>query len=244
MSKKKSKSQAPQNARQRAAILEARRRKKAAVQRNVIISAAVMAVAALVIGLVVGIGSMAREQEAAGGPAGQLVRADSVHLNRVENAPVTVVEFLDFECPACAALYPTMEQTRATYGDRVNFVMRYFPLPGHQNAMAAARAVEAAGQQGQWEAMYRKMFETQNQWAGRPGVDALFRGYAAELGLDVTAWEAAYNDPATTDRIEADQADGEALGVTGTPTVYVNGDELQLRSYADLPAAIEDALAA
>ncbi|WP_229118080.1 DsbA family protein [Enemella evansiae] len=240
---KKSQPPLPRNARRRAILLEARQRQRAAVRRNIIISASVMVVSALVIGVVVLLGNTARERQLAAGPPAELVRADSVFLNRVPDAEVTVVEFLDFECPACAALYPTMEQTRASYGDRVNFVMRYFPLEGHFNAMPAARAVEAAGRQGQWEGMYKLMFENQNRWAGQQvPMDEVFRGFARELGLDMMSWEAAYNNPATRERVAADQADGEKLGVSATPTVFVNGEQLQLRSHSDLPEAIEEAL--
>ncbi|OYN98384.1 DsbA family protein [Enemella evansiae] len=234
----------PRNARRRAAAIEAERKRKAAIRRNVIISGSVLALAAIVIGIVVAVGNTVKDRQAeAAGPA-QLVRDNSVYLNRPADAKVTVVEFLDFECEACGALYPTMEKARETYGDRVNFVVRYFPIESHFNAMRSARAVEAAGQQGKWEPMYQKMYETQTQWAEqRVPQDEVFRGFAQELGLDMAAWDAAYKDPATEARIKADQADGTALGVQGTPTVFVNGQQLQLRSSADLTGAIDKALA-
>ncbi len=100
------------------------------------------------------------------GEAGQVVRENSHRLNTVPDSTVTFVEFLDFECEGCRAVYPEIEKkARAEYGDRVNFVIRYFPLQAHVNAERAARAVEAAAQQGQLEAMYRKkMYDTQAQW--------------------------------------------------------------------------------
>lgn len=234
----------PRNARRRAAAIEAERKRKAAIRRNVIISASVLALAAIVIGTVVAIGNVNRQRQAAAAPPAELVRTDSVYLNRVPDAKVTVVEFLDFECEACGALYPTMEQARKTYGDRVNFVVRYFPIESHFNSMRAARAVEAAGKQGKWEQMYQMMYETQTQWAEQKvPQDQVFRGFAQRLGLDMAAWEAAYNDPATEQRIKADQNDGIALGVQGTPTVFVNGKQLQLRSATDLTNAIDQGLA-
>lgn len=90
------------------------------------------------------------------GAAGQTVRDNSHRLNSVPDSDVYFVEFLDFECEGCRAVYPAIEQLRAEYGDRVNFVLRYFPLRSHFNAERAARAVEAAAQQGQLEPMYRK----------------------------------------------------------------------------------------
>lgn len=103
----------------------------------------------------------------------------------------------------------------------MNFVLRYFPLRSHFNAERAARAVEAAAQQGQLEAMYRKMYETQAQWGEKQiPADDVFRGFAQQLGLDMEAFDATYNDPATLERIQLDIADGTALGVQGTPTFY------------------------
>ncbi|MGW0163084.1 DsbA family protein [Mycobacterium sp. NPDC003323] len=174
---------------------------------------------------------------------GQLVRGDSHRLNTADDSDVTFVEFLDFECEACRAAFPLVEQLRAEYGDRVNFVVRYFPIQSHFNAERAARAVEAAAGQGKFEPMYKKMFETQAQWGEQQvPADATFRGFATELGLDMTAFDAAYNDPATIDRINVDVADGEALGVRGTPTIFVNGEQLEFRTYEDMSAALDQAL--
>lgn len=175
--------------------------------------------------------------------AGQLVRDNSRRLNTAPGSDVNFVEFLDFECEACGGAFPLVEQLRAEYGDRVNFIVRYFPIQSHFNAERAARAVEAAAQQGKFEPMYKKMFETQTQWGEQQTpADATFRGFATELGIDMPAFDAAYNDPATLDRIKLDVADGQALDVKGTPTVFLNGDRLDFKSYEDLKAAVEQAL--
>lgn len=178
------------------------------------------------------------------GDSGQLVRDDSRRLNTVPDSDVTFVEFLDFECEACRAAFPMVEQLRSEYGDRVNFVIRYFPIRSHFNAERAARAVEAAAKQGKLEPMYKKMYETQTEWAEKQEpADAVFRGYAAELGIDLLTFDAAYYDPATLDRINVDVADGRALGVEGTPTMFVDGNRVEFRSYQDLSTAVEQALA-
>lgn len=174
---------------------------------------------------------------------GQLVRDDSHRLSSVPDSDVTFVEFLDFECEACRAAFPMVEQLRTEYGDRVNFVVRYFPIESHFNAERAARAVEAAARQGKFEPMYKKMFETQSQWGEQQvPADETFRGFASELGLDLTAFDAAYNDPATLERINIDVADGEALGVRGTPTIFLNGEQLEFRTYDDMSNAVDQAL--
>ena len=174
---------------------------------------------------------------------GQLVRDNSRRLNTVPDSDVNFVEFLDFECEACRAAFPLVERLRAEYGDRVNFVVRYFPIQSHFNAERAARAVEAAAQQGKFEQMYKKMYETQSQWGEqRKPADAMFRGFAADLGIDMAAFDAAYEDPATLDRIKVDIADGRALGVQGTPTIFVDGSRVEFRTYEDLSAAVDRAL--
>ncbi len=174
---------------------------------------------------------------------GQLVRENSHRLNTVPDSDVTFVEFLDFECEACRAAFPLVEQLRSEYGDRVNFVVRYFPIQSHFNAERAARAVEAAAQQGKFEPMYKKMYETQSLWGEqRTPADETFRGFATQLGIDMAAFDQVYNDPATIDRINLDVADGKALGVKGTPTIFLDGNQVQFRSYEDLSAAVDQVL--
>lgn len=174
---------------------------------------------------------------------GMLVRDNSRRLNTVPDSDVTFVEFLDFECEACRAAFPAVEQLRSAYGDRVNFVIRYFPIPSHFNAERAARAVEAAAQQDKLEPMYKKMYETQAEWGEQQTpADAAFRGFASDLGLDMLAFDNAYNDPATLERIKLDVADGQALGVEGTPTFFLDGNRLEFKNYQDLSTAVEKAL--
>ncbi|MBM4569094.1 thioredoxin domain-containing protein [Rhodococcus hoagii] len=173
----------------------------------------------------------------------ELVRPDSRSLNSVPGSNVTFVEFLDFECEACRSAYPMIEQLRAEYGDQVNFVVRYFPIASHFNAERAARAVEAAAQQGKFEQMYQRMYETQTEWGEQQTPkDDVFRGFAVDLGLDMTAFDAAYSAPKTLDRIRLDVADGRALGVQGTPTFFVNGQQLEPSTYKDLTDALDAAL--
>lgn len=173
----------------------------------------------------------------------RLVRADSHVLGAEGSSDVTFVEFLDFECEGCLAAYPVVEQLREAYAGRVTFVARYFPMPGHFNAERAARAVEAAAQQGQFEAMYQRMYDTQEEWAHQQvPLDDLYRTYADDLGLDMDQYDADYNDPATVERIKADQADGVALGVEGTPTFFINGEPIQPKSVTDLTEALDAAL--
>ncbi len=174
------------------------------------------------------------------------VRDSSHRLTSPRKSELTVVEFLDFECEGCGAAYPVVERLRGEYGDRVTFVARYFPMPGHRNSTTAALAVEAAAQQGAFEAMYARMFATQKQWGeAKESKAALFRTYAAALGLDLTRYDAAVKAPETRRRVEADQRDGLGLGVQGTPTFFLDGIKIQTPgSYEQFKALIDARLAA
>jgi protein-disulfide isomerase len=184
------------------------------------------------------------EQTAVAAGESRLVRADSHVLGAEGDTGVTFVEFLDFECEGCRAAYPAVEQLRTEYEGRVTFVARYFPMPGHYNAERAARAVEAAAQQGKFEEMYHRMYETQTQWGEQQTPhDELFFSFAEDLGVDMTQFRADYEDPATAERVADDVADGKALGVEGTPTFFVDGERLEPQSKDDLTDALDAALA-
>lgn len=171
------------------------------------------------------------------------VASDSHYLDEVGSDAVTVVEFLDFECGACGQFYPYVEGMREYYDGKINYVVRYFPLPNHPHSMEAALAAESAAQQGEFEAMYHKLFETQGQWAGANGSQAsVFRDYAADLGLDLDAYDAAIADPATQDRVEADFEAGQELGVNSTPSFFVNDKLIETQRVENLPEAINEAL--
>ncbi|MDT0389500.1 thioredoxin domain-containing protein [Streptomyces sp. DSM 41921] len=173
------------------------------------------------------------------------VRADSHRLTTPGNSELTIVEFLDFECEGCGAMYPVVERLREEYGDRVTFVARYFPMPGHRNGELAARTAEAAARQGRFEEMYVKLFTTQREWGeSQDWKQDVFRGYARELGLDMAKFDAALADPEVAGRVQDDQRDGLGLGVQGTPTFFVDGEMIRVpASYEEFEALIEDRLA-
>jgi protein-disulfide isomerase len=168
----------------------------------------------------------------------RVVRPDSQKLSTAEDGKVTFVEFLDFECEACGAAYPFIEQLRETYDGKVTFVVRNFPL--HNNSMAAAKAAEAAAAQGKFEEMYQMLFETQAQWGeSQDSKEDVFFGYAEEMGLDMAEFKAVYDDPATEKKIKRDQADGKALGVEGTPSFFINGEKVDEPSPETIIAKID-----
>ena len=136
-------------------------------------------------------------------------------------APVTVVEFSDFQCPFCSRALPTLKQVEQGYGNQVRVVWKHQPLAMHPQAMPAALAAEAAREQGKFWEMHDKLF--QNQQALDP--QSLER-YARELGLDLARFRGAQADPRLRARVEEDQALAARLGITGTPTFVVNGEKV------------------
>ncbi|MGW5618377.1 DsbA family protein [Streptomyces sp. NPDC003877] len=173
------------------------------------------------------------------------VRADSHRLTSPDRSELTVVEFLDFECEGCGAMFPVVERLREEYGDRVTFVARYFPMPGHRNGELAARTAEAAARQGRFEEMYVKLFTSQRAWGeSQDWKQDVFRGYAEELGLNMAEFDAALADPEVAGRVQDDQRDGLGLGVQGTPTFFVDGELIRVpASYEEFKALVEDRLA-
>jgi protein-disulfide isomerase len=154
-----------------------------------------------------------------------------------QSATVTVVEFTDYQCPSCAAAQPTLERLIAEYGDRVRFVVRDFPLQMHADARKAAEAAEAAREQGKYWDFTAILFR--NQSALKP---EQLKQYAQVLGLDLAKFGAALDSGRFADAVQRDLNDGERVGVTGTPTFFVNGRRAADASYETLKAALDAAL--
>ena len=212
---------------------------------NLKISAALVAAFVVTVAVLLGVNNSGADgdgtAEAGGAP---VVRKDSHRLSTAADDRVTLVEFLDFECEACKAAYPFVEQLRDDYDGRVTFVARYFPMPGHANAENAAVAVEAAARQGRFEDMYHRMYETQTEWGERQDSQAdVFRGFAEGMGLDMADYDAAVGDPTTLERVLRDREDGLALGVEGTPTFFLNGEKVEAQTTDEFIELIDAALA-
>lgn len=146
------------------------------------------------------------------------------------NGSVVVIEYSDFQCPACRSYAPIVEQLIAKRGLDITFVYRHFPLAQHLNAYPAAQAAEAAGEQGKFYEMGYKLFEMQDEWAALSSHSALekFKQYAVELGLDATKFDADYNDDSLKARIKNDYKSGINQKVNATPTFFVGGEKVNL----------------
>lgn len=170
----------------------------------------------------------------------RLVRSDS---QKRGSGSVTLVEFGDYQCPSCGAAHPTVQKIMSEYDGKVTFVFRNFPLETiHKNAMVAAKYAEASARQGKFWEMHDKLYETQDEWSDLSDPTTKFAEYATALGMDATALKNAAADGTISAMINRDMDDGNALGVSGTPTFYVNGKTVANNDYNSLKSAIDSAL--
>lgn len=206
-----------------------------------------IAVAVIIGGVLLAIFANPQPQEP-GAPVDKdsLIRENS-HMTGSRDAKVTIVEFGDFQCPACKSVEPEIKAILDEYKDNpnFNFVFRNFPLDTiHPNAHVSAEAAEAAGAQGKYWEMNHMLYEKQNEWSASLTPIDLFAGYAGELGLDVDKFKQAVQQRLYADIINADYKDGEALGVNSTPTFFINGQkQSKVLNRTELKEIIEAGLA-
>lgn len=158
-----------------------------------------------------------------------------------ENAPITIVEYLDFECEACRVYYQITKQLKGEYKDKIRFVVRYFPLPGHKNSVPSALAVEAAGKQGKFWEMHDILYENQKDWGEKQIANPeIFVEYAKQIGLDMEKYKKDISAQETKDRINRDKNSATSLGIQGTPTFFINGEKIpNPKGYDDFKSLID-----
>lgn len=144
-----------------------------------------------------------------------------------KNAKVTLVEFGDYECPACGYTSPIVKQVLEQYKSKINYVFRHFPLPQHKNALSAAEAAEAAGSQGKFFQMHDALYSNQSEWASSDNPLTFFLKYARLLKLDTKKFEQDVKNNKFQAKIDAGLSDGSALGINATPTFYINNIKLE-----------------
>ncbi len=152
------------------------------------------------------------------------------------DAPVTLIEYTDFQCPACGAYYPIVKQLSDEMGDQLRLVVRHYPLVTiHKNALSGSRAAEAAGRQGKYWDMYDLLFVHQAEWSlAEDPLKSILPAYAGQIGLDVDKFRADMVDSTLDDKITADRQTGNDLKITGTPSFFLNGKLIKN------PTSIED----
>ena len=166
------------------------------------------------------------------------IAADDWHKGPAE-AKATLVEYGDFQCPACAAYHDLVDQLILELGDQMRFVYRHFPLTSiHANAQGAALASEAAGAQGKFWEMYDLLYTKQGEWSDLADPMPKFKEFATALELDLTKFEADAKASASTDKVARQVMSANQLRVDSTPTFYLNGARVSPRNYEEFKGLI------
>jgi protein-disulfide isomerase len=199
------------------------------------------AILVVVVGGMIGLFAIANKSAPA--PTGDKSKIIRDTSHKQGSGDVQLVEFGDYQCPACGAAYPNVKQLQKDYDGKVTFYFRNFPLTElHPNAMAGANAAEAAAAQGKFWEMHDRLYEKQAEWStlSAGDVTAKFVDYAKDLGLDADKFKKALDGKELQSVIDQDVADGTALGINGTPTFYFNGEQYTGKNdYSSLRDALE-----
>ncbi|MEP7205059.1 MAG: thioredoxin domain-containing protein [Candidatus Saccharibacteria bacterium] len=170
------------------------------------------------------------------------------HVFGKSDSKVVLIEYGDFQCPACGKSFPGINTITEEYKATITYIFRNFPLPAstHPNALAAAATVESAGLQGKYWEMYDLVYENQQQWSNLTGAARtdMFISYANRLGLNETKFKTDLSDPAITQKIAFDRAIGDKLGINSTPTFFLNGVKLDSDTVSDVQNSNGDKLRA
>lgn len=169
-------------------------------------------------------------------PQGAIETSGIVNGNYLPASPsatVTLVEFGDYECPACGTYNPIVKQALTDFAGKITYVFRNYPLPQHANAQISSDAVEAAGLQGKYWQMHDEVYDTQNNWSSLADPTSVFVGYAKDLGLDTNQFTKDLTSSEVKDKVQNDTNDGNTVGITETPTFYLNGEKITLTGSYD-----------
>jgi len=159
-------------------------------------------------------------------PAGEVRGAEPPHLRGNPNAPVTLEEFGDFQCPSCGTYEPELKKMEAEFGDKLKVIFRELPLlPMHEHALMAAQAAEAAGLQGKFWEMHDLLYENQAKWVEQKDLVPVFVDYAKQIGLNPDQFMKDLNGERVAQRIFQDGKRAHSFGLKGTPSFFVNGKE-------------------
>lgn len=161
------------------------------------------------------------------------------------NAPVLIEFFSDLQCPQCARYEPMVKQIRTEFGDKTRMVLRHFPLSAHEHALLASWAAEAAANQGKFWEMAEALYKTQWMWAKAPVPRIIIIDQAKSIGLDTDKFQKDMDGAEVRERVEADQAHAQKVGVKTAPSVVINGYNVPNTEFNEngFRAAIKAALA-
>jgi len=167
----------------------------------------------------------------------------SDHVKGNPDAPLTIVKYSDFQCPACATQYRSIKEVWAPIKSSIRFVYRHFPLTNiHPHALTAAYYTEAAALQGKFWEMHDLMFDNQSRWTGVKEIEPVFDGYVKQLGLDAEKFAADLKSSAVKEKVAADMQSAKKAQAASTPSMYLNGKLMTgVREAEALKAAIREA---
>lgn len=192
----------------------------------------------VVVALVLGGIFFATSSRKAGAPSGDA--KPTSHVTGKNTTGVALMEYGDFQCPACGQYFAPVKEVKEKYKDKISFQFRHFPLLQiHPNALGASRAAEAAGKQGKFWEMHDRLFTEnyQNQvaraqggsygtWVESKNPEVLFESYAKEIGLNLEKYKTDFKSSVVNDSIQADIRAGNDAGVQSTPTFFINGKKI------------------
>ena len=174
-----------------------------------------------------------------------LIFAEDDWLKGGEKAELTLIEYSDFQCPACANFHPIINKLADDFNNDLKIIYRHFPLPQHKNAVLAAKAGEAAGKQRKFWEMSGLIFNNQDEWSEESGQNArdIFKKFASELNLDIAQFENDLESEEIKKSIDDDYKNGVKLGINATPTFFLNGKKItNPRSYEEFKEIVSEEL--
>lgn len=184
----------------------------------------------------------APEERSTSFPINSVAENDTVKGAR--DARTVLIEYSDFQCPACATYQPIVKQLAQDFDGKIAIVYRHFPLQQHTHAKLAAYASEAAGKQGKFWEMHDMIFETQKEWSSLNDARDTFIGYAEKLGLAPAQFVADIDSNEIAEKVDAQYKSGMRAKVNGTPTFYLNGEKLDTpRTYDGFKTVIGEVIA-
>lgn len=204
----------------------------------------VIILAVLVLGFVSLLLLGRRDPESSNKTGGSTKSQPSNHVLGEGETGVTLTEFGDLQCPACAQYHPVVKQIVADYGDKIKFRFRHFPLQSiHQNALISSRAAEAAGLQGKFFEMHDMLYQTQTTWAEEANPTQIFESYAQQLGLNLDQFQKDMRSDRVNRIVKADLSEANDKGYSSTPTFEINGKQIQTpRDMEGFKKLIDDAI--
>lgn len=198
-----------------------------------IIGGIVLVSLAIVVGAVVFFGRTPGTTQNGGGADQSVLVRDNSYRQATDSAKALLVEFADYQCPACATYQPIVKSVLSDMRADITFVARHFPLIQHKNSRPAAYAAEAAGKQGKFWEMHEVLYDKQKEWEAAGNPNELFQTYATSLLLNTDTFAKDMEDKAIIEKVQRDINDGNQIGVNATPTFFLNGQKLESPASAD-----------